>query len=389
MHVARLGDRTLFPSLTDRVYLNHAAISPVSAPVRERMMEVIDDYATRGVAAVHTWIEQRGRLRHVLAQLVNADASDIGYVLNTTSGIIRASMTLPFEAGDRVVLFRGEFPSNTTPWLQAAAHFGLEVVWLDADAMGTPEGVEAFESLLTSGDIRLVAASAVQFQTGLLMPLAKMGQVCHEHGTWFFVDAIQGAGCVPIDVKSMHIDILVCGGQKWLMGMEGGAWMMIAKDILPQLKPVMAGWLSHEAPLDFLLNGERGLLDPFKPVRQSADAIEGGAQAAVVYAGLEVAVSLLLSIGVEHIYDHVLAYHDQLEPALVARGFKSMRHPQRVHQSGILSMETPSPVLDWHVGLAERGIATSTPDGLLRFAPHWPNAIAEVDMILDAVDALM
>lgn len=164
--------------------------------------------------------------------------------------------------------------------------------------------------------------------------------------------------------------------------------MMLKPHIVDCLQPLMAGWLSHETPLDFLLDGQRGLLNPHKAIRQSADAIEGGAQATVVYAGLEASVQMLLTLGVDNIYAHVQAYHDRLEPLLVERGCQSMRHAERAYQSGILSVEVPAgqDVLRWHQSLASLGVATSTPDGLLRFAPHWPNALDEVERVISAVD---
>jgi hypothetical protein len=46
----------------------------------------------------------------------------------------------------------------------------------------------------------------------------------------------------------------------------------------------------------------------------------------------------------------------------------------------------PLQVLDVQRGLAQRGIICGVPDGILRFSPHWPNALAEVEMIAAAVD---
>ena len=75
-----------------------------------------------------------------------------------------------------------------------------------------------------------------------------------------------------------------------------------------------------------------------------------------------------------------------LEPALVSRGFASERHPTQ--RSGILSVRPP-PEVDlgglWR-GLGEHGVACSIPDGRLRFAPHWPNALDEVPRVIEALD---
>ena len=59
---------------------------------------------------------------------------------NTTAGINVVAQCLPWSASDRVLVFRGEFPTNVTPWLQAAKTHGLQVEFLDVAAFARPEG---------------------------------------------------------------------------------------------------------------------------------------------------------------------------------------------------------------------------------------------------------
>ena len=63
----RMGDRSLFPTLAAKAYLNHAAISPPSEPVRAAVARLLEDYAREGVGAFPRWQEQRERLRGKLA----------------------------------------------------------------------------------------------------------------------------------------------------------------------------------------------------------------------------------------------------------------------------------------------------------------------------------
>jgi hypothetical protein len=79
---------------------------------------------------------------------------------------------------------------------------------------------------------------------------------------------------------------------------------------------------------------------------------------------------------------------DAVEPALVERGFTSRRARDPNARSGILSLEPPRgvDVIALHHALEQRGIACATPDGLLRFAPHWSNDVHEVPRLLRALD---
>lgn len=386
LNAPRLGDRSLFPTLQPRAYLNHAAISPASTRVQAVVSELVADYAARGVDALFPQLEQRDRLRAQLGDLVGARPEEIGYVANTTAGVRAVALCVPWTAGDTVVLLRGEFPANVTPWQRAAELFDLRLRWLDADDFEDGTGLLRLEEILREG-VRLVAVSAVQFQTGLRMPLAEIGALCRAHGAELFVDAIQAAGVVPLDVEAAHIDYLSCGSHKWLMGLEGIAFLYVRAERACALRPVVAGWLSHEESLRFLFEGA-GHLRYDRPIRARADFVEGGAAPGTLLLALEAALSPIRELTVEAIFAHVQAYHDALEPGLVERGFTSLRSARPDRRSGILSVLPPKDVglVPLHAALGARGISCSTPDGRLRFAPHWPNAHAEVELVLGALD---
>ena len=386
---ARLGDRSLFPDLEAEVYLRHSAISPVSLPVRDAARAVLDDYAKGGFVGYGRWLGQRRRLKETLAALIGASAEDLAFVPNTTQGVIDIAQCFPWKRGDRVVVFEGEFPANVTPWQRAAEQHELDVVFvsLDGFARSHEEGLAQLSRVLEEG-ARMVALSAVQFQTGLRMPLESIAALAHRHGAEVFVDAIQALGAVPVDV-SVGIDYLSCGGHKWLMGLEGAGFLYVSPARVGALRPHLAGWLSHEEGLRFLMEGE-GHLRYDRPIRAKADLFEPGAVSAVGYAGLEASVDLIAGLGVEAIYDHVTTYLDALEAGLVERGFRSVRSAEAAGRSAILSVVPPDPALAPRLpaALLQKGVAVTLPDGLLRFAPHWPNALEEVEKIFRAFDAL-
>ncbi len=389
--VARMGDRALFPDLEARAYLAHAAVSPPSLPVRAAARAVLDDYARRGAEAFPTWIAQRTRLRGKLASLVGAGPDDVALSPNTTRGVTDVALCFPWRAGDRVVLFEGEFPANVTPWQRAAGLYGLETVFLTArEHLDAPDrALSRLEDSLRRG-VRLVAVSAVQFQTGHRMPLGAIGTLCHAHGAALFVDAVQAVGAVPLDVSADSIDFLAAGCHKWLMAPEGAGMLYVHPRWARELRPHVAGWLSHEDPVGFLSRGA-GHLRYDRPIRPRADMVEGGNSNTAGCAALEASVDILASLGVAAIHRHANAILDALEPGLVARGFQSLRSPDPAGRSCILGVLAPAGVdgLAVQRALTARGVACSVPDGVLRFAPHWPNAPAEVPTVLDAVDSAL
>lgn len=378
----------MFPHLRPLVYLNHAGISAPSQPVRLAVIAYLDEYAKLGSAAYPRWHAQRLRLRDRLGRLVGATGADIGFVQSTTAGLTAIALCFPWRQGDRIVLFTGEFPANVTPWLRAAELFRLEPVFLPLDGFRTADGdgLARLEEELRRG-VRLVATSAVQFQTGLRMPLAEMGALCRAHGAELCVDAVQACGAVPVDVGAAQIDYLACGSHKWLMSLEGAGFVYIRPERLAALRPSVAGWLSHENPVSFLLEGPDRLRYD-RPIRQRADFVEGGNVNAGGFAALEASLDLIDQIGVAQIHAHANAFNDALEPALVERGFASLRSPDPARRSAMLSL-LPPPGIDvilLRAALDDLGITCATPDGALRFSPHWPNAIDETEQVIYSVD---
>jgi selenocysteine lyase/cysteine desulfurase len=384
-----LGDRSLFPDLRAIAYLNHAGVSPPSAPVRRAVTGLLDAYAAGGVQALGGVLEMRARLRQRLARLLGVAAEDVALTHGATHGIQAIALSLPWRAGDRVVLFHGEFPGNATPWQRAAEVFGLETVFVPLAPFeeGDAAGLAALEAVLARG-ARLVAVSAVQFRTGLAMPLAEMAALCRRHGAELFVDAIQALGAVPFDAARIGADYVAGGGHKWLMGLEGAGVLYVRKERAAALRPALAGWLSHEDPVSFLTEGA-GRMRYDRPLRRDASVFEASSTAVMAQAALNASLGLILELGVDAIHRHVNGYLDALEPALAERGFRSHRAAEAGRRSGILSV-TPPPGREARAlrdALMQAGVNVAMPDGLLRFAPHWPNhAARELPPVLTALD---
>ena len=383
-----LGDRSLYPDLQAKAYLAYAATGPVSSLVKAAVNQVLDGYAERGNVAFFDWIEQRERLREKLGRLIGADAGDIALSSGTTRGITDLALCLPWNRGERVVLFEGEFPANVTPWQRAAELFGLQVAFVPmANAIADEDSFLAPLARLLERGARLVAVSAVQFQTGLRMPLSRIGELCARYGAELCVDAIQACGAVPLDVTALGVDYLVTGAHKWLLGPEGVGFMYARPARARALVPRTAGWLSHEDGTRFLFAG-KGELRYDRPIKPTLQMLEGGSSSTLGFAAMEAGIEPILALTPAAIFSHISHYLDLLEPGVAARGFRSRRAAGAERRSGILSFEPPDGVgaTDVVMQLRERRVFASMPDGLLRFAPHFPNALSEIETVLGALD---
>lgn len=397
------GEASFAPEIEARAYFNHAAITPPSPPVMGAMSRAMGAFAKAGSNAFLGALEERATLKRNLAQLLCGDPSLEGafaFMPNTTSALQAIAHAISWREGDTILLFEGEFPTNIIPWRQASARHNLTLEWASLEPLARLEGPDwsEVEAALKRG-VRLVCVSAVQFQTGLRVPLEDLADLCERWGAELCVDGIQACGVAPLPMS--RIDYLASGGHKWMMAVEGAGFLYVNPKRLSALTPQGAGWLSLEDPISFLFEPSADL-GHHKPLRAETSAFEGGAQATLCYAALAGATELLLSVrdqegrkGIDAIYNHINALNDQLEEGLNALGFESARSPDLARRSGILSVR-PSPEMGGVSAIptianawAERGLVCATPNGYLRLSPHWYNSAEQVSFALEVAQAAL
>ena len=104
------------------------------------------------------------------------------------------------------------FPSTRNVWLNRVKE-GVEVKYVPAI-----NGVVTEEMIIEAidGQTMVLSICSVEPSSGYAYDLEYLGNYCHERSIYFVVDATQGFGAMPIDVKAMHIDYLVTSTYKWM-----------------------------------------------------------------------------------------------------------------------------------------------------------------------------
>ncbi len=111
--------RALFP-VTERVnYLNHAAVSPPPRPTIDAIQSHLADVSENGSVNFRDWLATKERARRLVAAMLGAQPEQVAFMRNTSDGLSTVANGLDWRAGDNLVTFRREFPSNIYPWLRA------------------------------------------------------------------------------------------------------------------------------------------------------------------------------------------------------------------------------------------------------------------------------
>ncbi len=367
--------RKEFPLTEELTYLDHAATSPLPSRTRAAMTRFID--ARRFVRQAWEEYETLDQdLRQALGQLINASPEEIALVQNTAEGINIAAHAIPFQPGDNVIFCDMEYPANVYPWMN------LERRGVEARIIPNRAGGLALDDLEEYVDqqTRVVAASSVEFITGFRNDLKSIGQLCRARGIYFVVDGIQSLGVIPLDVREFHIDMLSCGGPKWLMGPCGQGFLFCRRELLEEMKPAYAGATSV---VDFLNFREYDLT--FLP---DAKRFELGTLNLVNMVGLLASVNLLLEVGIEEIRRRTLHLTEILIDDLQKRDYQIASCLRPEHRSAIVSFSTLNVQADYDKLIANK-VIVSLRENYIRVSPHCYNTkeeVLRVGQVLDGKD---
>lgn len=349
-------------------YLNHAAVAPLCRPAADAMKRLADDCLQFGSLHYDQWLAAYEGLRVAAAKLIGAERSEIALVKNTSEGIATIAMGLDWTPGDRIVGFQEEFPANLFPWKKLEQR-GVTVTWLSVK-----DPLERVEEACQGA--RLLSISFVQYLSGYRAPLQAIGEICHRNHCIFVVDAIQGLGAFPVDVRACRIQALAADGHKWLLGPEGCGILYIDRALQERVEPVEFGWTNVAGYADY---GSRDL-----SLRQDAGRYECGTLNTIGCFGLRAAMEFLLEVGVEAIAAQVQGLGNRIARGVAAKGYETLDNRTSATGAGIVSFRKPGQEAGALVRkLRAEGITAAPRAGWVRTSPHFYIRPVDIDRMLD------
>jgi len=359
--------RSEFPVTDHWIYLNHAAVAPLSRPAAAAMRRTLRDAEENGMAFIENWQALYERTRKVAARLIGARASEIALLKNTTEGLITVANGISWRPGDNVVIARGEFPANVYPWLNLERQ-GVRINWVDErEGRLWPEDFAA----AIDANTRALSVSSVEFFSGYRNDLKHLGELCKANDALFIVDAIQSLGALPIDVEMLGVDALCADAHKWLLGPEGSALFYCARRSMPKIAPNSIGWASVESAYDFLSYDTS--------LHKDARRYESGTLNTVGIAGMKASIELILDYGIDDISKRILHLTELLCEGLSNKGYSTLGSRLAGESSGIVTFRHPSkPTVELLGMLRQANVICTERGDHIRLSPHFYNTEDEI-----------
>ena len=364
--------RKQFPIIKNKVFLNHAAVSPSPKLVVDALHKYIDEFSNFGT----TSIDWNNGGKAFFAELIGAKPEEIALVENTSVGLNIAANVLRYSPGSKIVTTDLEYPSVVYPWLRKS--LGVKVHYVR-----NVNGKILLEDLEKAVDDNTVAVSIshVEYVNGFRHDLRALSEIAHEHGAYLIVDAIQSAGAMQIDVRKDDVDFLASACYKWLLSPPGAGYLYVKKELIEKFEPPFLGWASVKPEVFETID----LWDIWSlKLSETASRFEIGSPSFLSFIGATEALKMLLNFGIENIERRILKLTSHLIESVKELGLKLQTPEEPQYRSGIVNfkIEKPQEIVE---KLNNKGIIVSARAHGIRVSPHFYNTEEEIDRLMEEI----
>ncbi|MBZ0090943.1 MAG: aminotransferase class V-fold PLP-dependent enzyme, partial [Sulfuricellaceae bacterium] len=200
------------------IYMDYSATTPVDPRVAELMIPYLTEKFGNPASRSHAfgWEADKAveNAREQVAALVNADPKEIVWTSGATESdnlAIKGVAEFYSGKGKHLITVRTEHKAVLDP-MRNLERYGYEVTYLDPEPNGLLD-LEAFKAAIRPDTI-LASVMLVNNEIGVIQDIAAIGEVCRDKGVIFHVDAAQGTGKVPIDLKQSKVDLMSFSAHK-------------------------------------------------------------------------------------------------------------------------------------------------------------------------------
>lgn len=180
--------------------------------------------------------------RERLAAFLGADAADLVFVANATTGVNTVALSLALQPGDEVLATDHEYGACDAAWrvacAKAGAHYRRVEIPLPFDG---DDFVDRMMAAVTP-HTRLVFASHVTSTTALIFPVAALCAAARERGIATLIDGSHAPGQMPLDLAAVGADFYTGNCHKWLCAPKGAAFLHVRSAHQAGIAPPVVSW---------------------------------------------------------------------------------------------------------------------------------------------------
>ena len=365
--------RQHFPIFEEKIYINSCSYGALSYEVENAFLSYLKDRHEKGADWL-AWCDRLERVRALFAKHIGAKSDEIAVTTSASASLSAVASSLDFS-GTRTKIITTDlaFPTEAQSW-HALKKNGAEVVHVKEK-----DGMIDLDDLATLVDEKtlLVSIPLVCYRNGALADVVAIRKIARKAGALVLVDAYQGVGAVPIDVKDWDVDFIVGGSLKYLLSTAGVGFLYVRESLIKTSLPTQTGWFAQEDIHAMLIHDNTPA--------NSARRFEQGTPSVPNLYAVEAGLNFILKVGVDNIRRHVAALNERLKQGVEKIGGKLMSSKNPHHHGAMITIASTDQYALVEA-LAEKNIIASCRDGNLRISAHFYNNEDDMDAVIEALE---
>ena len=236
--------RDLFLLRPGAIFLNHGSFGACPRPVFEAYQSWQLELERQPVEFLgRRFTDLMRQARESLAAFVGADADELVYVPNATTGLNIVARSLPLREGDEVLATDHEYGALDRTWRFICRKRGARYV-----RQPVPLPVESAEQIVqaiwagVTPRTRVLFVSHITSPTAIIFPAAELVRRAREAGLITVVDGAHAPGQIPLDLYALGADFYSGNCHKWMMSAKGSAFLYARREVQHLVEPLVVSW---------------------------------------------------------------------------------------------------------------------------------------------------
>jgi L-cysteine/cystine lyase len=383
--------RQEFPGITNQAYFNFGGQGTLPRPALEAISDAYEFLQRKGPFSqqVNAWLLQKtAELKREIGRQLGVAPATLTLTENVTAGCNIVLWGIDWQAGDRLLMTDCEHPGVVAIAQEISRRWGVEITICPLQATLNQGDPAATIAKHLTPKTRLVILSHLLWNTGQVLPLADIVQICHHYPDsdrpiQVLVDGAQSVGSLPLNLAELQADYYAFTGHKWLCGPAGVGGLYIHPEAFASLQPTFIGWRG----IDLNAQGQ--------PISWKKDGsrFEVATSAFPLYAGLQAAIAFHEQWGnSRQRYQQICQLSGYLWHSLSAiEGIRCLKDSPPA--AGLVSFQVPRSISHQELvkELEKQGFLLRTlanPD-CIRACTHYFTLPAEIDQLVGAIGAIL
>lgn len=236
--------RDLFLLQPDVVFLNHGSFGACPRPVFKAYQAWQLELERQPVEFLgRRFVTLMSEARKALSTFVGADADDLVYVPNATTGLNTVARSLPLGPGDEVLSTDHEYGALDHTWRFVCGKRGARYVRrsIPLPVKSVEQVVQAIWSGVTERT-RVIFLSHITSPTAIILPVTELVRRARRAGIITVIDGAHAPGQIPLDLPALGVDFYSGNAHKWMLSPKGAAFLYARREVQHLLEPLVVSW---------------------------------------------------------------------------------------------------------------------------------------------------